>query len=164
MEDYSQRISRQKQYLLDSAHIRDAQIVWAVEQQRGKNQDQRWCCAACRAQITDETCLIPIEGQHEHHKVNPQGHAFQFRSFKYAEGCVPIGEPTAEHSWYSGYLWQFDVTRSWDGTSPVWSLFLGSSISIWYVAPGKKRHRMEGRLIQGFLQRGMLNFLKGRDW
>ena len=107
MEDYSQRISRQKQYLLDSAHIRDAQIVWAVEQQRGKNQDQRWCCAACRAQITDETCLIPIEGQHEHHKVNPQGHAFQFRSFKYAEGCVPIGEPTAEHSWYSGYLWQF---------------------------------------------------------
>ena len=107
MEHTRQRIAPQKQYLLDSAHICDPQIESVVEKQRQKLKGQRWCCAVCRAYITDDGQRIYIDGTHEHRKTNPLGQAFQFRSFKYAEGCERAGQPTAEYSWYTGYVWQF---------------------------------------------------------
>jgi hypothetical protein len=95
------------QYLLDSAHIIDAQVESVVEKQRQKSKGQRWCCAICGTYVTDDGHRINIDGSHEHHKINPHGHSFRFRSFKYAEGCGRTGQPTAEYSWYTGYLWQF---------------------------------------------------------
>lgn len=124
MEHSPQQVSRHIQYLLDSSHIRDAQIQKTAANQRRKSQPQRWCCAACRTHITDESYLIQINGSFQHYKMNPQGHAFQFRSFKHAEGCVRTGQPTTEHSWYTGYLWQFaycarcQIQLGWYFTGP----------------------------------------------
>ncbi len=107
MDHTLRQIPPQKQYLLDSAHIGDAQIELAVEKQRQKSKGQRWCCAICGTYVTDDGQRISIDGTYDHYKINPHGHTFRFRSFKYAEGCERAGQATAEHSWYTGYLWQF---------------------------------------------------------
>lgn len=101
------QIQPQTQYLLDSAHISDAQVELAVQKSRKKHKGQRWCCAICGMYVTDDRYRIYIDGTHEHHKINPHGLTFQFRSFKNADGCERSGQPTAEHSWYTGYVWQF---------------------------------------------------------
>ena len=94
-------------HLLDSAHIDDAQIAKAVAEQRDEYKGQRWCCAVCRVHITDEAQRIRIDGEYEHHKINPQGQGFKFRCFQQAPGCARVGQLTMEHSWFSGYSWQF---------------------------------------------------------
>lgn len=93
--------------LLDSAHITDVLDELTQELQRKKREPLRWCCALCKAVITDDDCKVQINGTHEHYKVNPQGSAFQFRSYSNAEGCAPTGEATEEYSWFSGYRWRF---------------------------------------------------------
>jgi hypothetical protein len=107
MEHIHRQISPPSQFLLDSAHIKDRQIEQVVEKLRDKPKEQRWCCVACGNYVCDDGHLIPIDGLTEHYKINPVGQAFRFRSFKQAEGCTYAGQPTAEHSWYTGYLWQF---------------------------------------------------------
>ncbi|WP_455210418.1 cereblon family protein [Kaarinaea lacus] len=101
------KISPQTQFLLDTAQIHDEQIEFAIEKQRSKSKGQRWCCAVCGTYITDDGLRVHINGAHEHFKINPQGQAFQFRSFSFAEGCSRTGPLIAEHTWYAGYLWQF---------------------------------------------------------
>ena len=107
MDHTLRRIFLQTQYLLDSAHIGDARIELGVGKKHQKSQGQRWCCAICGTYVTDDGQLLYVEGLHDHDKINPHGHRFRFRSFKHAEGCEHIGQLTAEHSWFSGYLWQF---------------------------------------------------------
>jgi len=107
MKHTEQQNGSQTQYLLDTAHISGAQIESVIEEPRLKSKGQRWCCAVCGTYVTDDGQLTHINGTHQHYKVNPQGQGFQFCSFKYAEGCSRSGELTAEHTWYSGYLWQF---------------------------------------------------------
>lgn len=94
-------------YLLDSAHRVDVLKGLETRQQRRQPKGNRWCCAVCGSFITDEASIVPINGQIEHYKVNPNGHAFRFRSYKQADGCTRVGLATSEFSWYSGYLWQF---------------------------------------------------------
>lgn len=94
-------------YLLDSAHITDVLKDLKHGAKRKNAKPKKWCCAVCKAYVTDDDCKVDINGSHEHYKLNPQGHAFLFRSFKQAEGCMPVGQATAEYTWFSGYLWQF---------------------------------------------------------
>jgi hypothetical protein len=111
MEYLRQQTRSQTQFLLDSAHLRDAQIVRAVEKIRAKPKAQHWCCVVCGNYVTDEDQLVRINGSSVHSKINPMGHTFRFRSFKQAEGCERVGQLTAEYSWYSGYTWQFAHCR-----------------------------------------------------
>jgi len=94
-------------HLLDSAHINDVLNDLAREANQKKEKPERWCCAVCKAFITDDACIVRVNGAHEHYKVNPQGHAFHFRSYKHAQGCLRVGQATAEYSWFSGCIWQF---------------------------------------------------------
>ncbi len=69
---------------------------------------------------------IEIAGGHVHRRANPAGDEFEIGCFIDAPGVAVHGEPTAEYSWFAGYLWSFALCRrcdsqlGWffDGTEP----------------------------------------------
>ena len=66
------------------------------------------CCAACGHRVTTAAERVDVDGTHEHHCVNPHGHAFHFGCFAHAPGCTPLGEQNTYWSWFPGYRWQLE--------------------------------------------------------
>lgn len=64
-------------------------------------------CARCHHPITTNGRAISINGHHRHTFPNPLGLVFEIRCFEAAPGCRNHGTPTAEFSWFLGYLWQY---------------------------------------------------------
>lgn len=64
------------------------------------------CCARCGHVITHERERTTVNGRHTHTRVNPSGFVFHFGCFARAEGCLVLGPPTAEASWFPGFVWQ----------------------------------------------------------
>ncbi len=64
------------------------------------------CCARCGHVITRERDRTTVHGRHTHTRVNPSGFVFHFGCFARAEGCLVIGPPTAEASWFPGFVWE----------------------------------------------------------
>lgn len=67
---------------------------------------KRLCCAFCSAAITDYGEKIPRQGSHAHVCTNPVGQTYRIGCFKEAPGCVSVGTATADHTWFTGYLWK----------------------------------------------------------
>jgi hypothetical protein len=65
------------------------------------------CCARCGQAITRERYRTTVNGRHTHTRLNPYGIVFHFGCFAVAEGCLVRGPPTAEDSWFAGYVWEF---------------------------------------------------------
>lgn len=65
-------------------------------------------CARCRAVITRASDQIEIDGLREHSQVNPHGFVWTFHCFARAPGCVPVGPPSTEFSWFPGHSWQIE--------------------------------------------------------
>ncbi|MDY7229197.1 cereblon family protein [Hyalangium rubrum] len=65
------------------------------------------CCVHCGHSITLERHRTTVNGRHAHTRVNPYGFVFHFGCFAQAEGCLVEGPPTAEDSWFAGYVWEF---------------------------------------------------------
>ncbi|MFZ5441380.1 MAG: cereblon family protein [Myxococcota bacterium] len=68
---------------------------------------RRWRCARCGHGITDDASRTEVDGRHVHLRLNPSAFAFLFGCFGEARGCLLVGEPTAEATWFSGCRWQF---------------------------------------------------------
>jgi hypothetical protein len=64
------------------------------------------CCARCGHVITHEKHRTTVNGRHVHTRVNPHGYVFHFGCFSRAEGCLVFGPPTAEASWFPGFVWE----------------------------------------------------------
>jgi hypothetical protein len=64
-------------------------------------------CAHCGHPITRERHRTTVNGRHAHTRVNPYGFVFHFGCFALAEGCRVQGPPTAEDSWFPGFVWEF---------------------------------------------------------
>lgn len=64
------------------------------------------CCARCGHVITHEKHRTTVNGRHTHTRVNPHGFVFHFGCFARAEGCLVLGPPTAEASWFPGFAWE----------------------------------------------------------
>jgi hypothetical protein len=64
-------------------------------------------CARCGQLITHERYRTTVSGRHVHTRVNPHGFVFHFGCFAQAEGCLVQGPPTAEDSWFAGYVWEY---------------------------------------------------------
>jgi hypothetical protein len=69
----------------------------------------RIVCATCGADITTAGDRIEKNGRHEHYFVNPHGIDFHVACFRAAPGCLSIGAPSAEFTWFSGYRWQLGL-------------------------------------------------------
>lgn len=72
----------------------------------------RLLCSRCGLQITDERSRTVVQGGHEHRCTNPQGIDFHIGCFDDARGCMEVGEPRMEHTWFSGFSWQITICRS----------------------------------------------------
>ncbi|MDA8018409.1 MAG: cereblon family protein [Thermoanaerobaculia bacterium] len=84
------------------------------DETRPEETDQReirLVCRACGHHITDHAARIEIAGRHVHRRTNPSHVEFEFACFDAAPGSASVGDPTDEHSWFSGYRWQFAVCR-----------------------------------------------------
>ncbi len=65
------------------------------------------CCARCGHVITHERHRASVLGRHVHTRVNPYGFVFHFGCFAEAEGCLVMGPPTSEDSWFADYSWEY---------------------------------------------------------
>ena len=78
-----------------------------LEEALAPAQERRFVCANCGIPITTHAEIISIEGSDIHQRTNPAGVESEFGCFARAPGVLVSGIPTAEHSWYAGYLWSF---------------------------------------------------------
>lgn len=68
--------------------------------------EKRLFCGACRHPVTHQDQRIPVQGGHEHRCTNPHGITYHIGCFREAPGCAPVGEATAEFTWFPGYAWR----------------------------------------------------------
>jgi hypothetical protein len=68
-------------------------------------------CAACLTRVCDESALISVAGAMQHRFVNPAGCAFEIACFATA-ACTVSGEPTLEHTWFTGHAWSIADCRN----------------------------------------------------
>ncbi|MGE5342590.1 MAG: cereblon family protein [Candidatus Omnitrophota bacterium] len=64
-------------------------------------------CINCKNVITSTESAIPVGGQHRHFFKNPVGVDYEIGCFSSAEGCINVGHPTTEFTWFSGYSWSY---------------------------------------------------------
>ena len=76
------------------------------EKTESRDPEAPLCCARCGHVITREHHRTTVNGRHTHTRVNPSGYVFHFGCFARAEGCLVIGPPTAEESWFPGFVWR----------------------------------------------------------
>jgi hypothetical protein len=74
----------------------------AVEDETGPVD---YLCKACRAKITTSALRIAVNGKHAHICANPHGLVFEVGCFSRASGCLTVGSPTEEFTWFPGYAW-----------------------------------------------------------
>lgn len=85
----------QRQHLSDCA-----------EQDEGLN---RWLCVNCHQTVAREQERAWVQGASEHSFVNPSGIKFEILLFEKAHGCLNVGMPTLEHTWFPGCAWSYCV-------------------------------------------------------
>jgi len=87
---------------------RDQQNRPAKKERRERSIDpgEAICCLACGAVITVKEQKIQVGGAHSHTFFNPLGIVFEVGCFRQAPGCRAVGGPSAEFSWFPGYLWR----------------------------------------------------------
>ena len=80
---------------------------------RARSSDGRELeCRRCRAAITTRADAIRVSGSHEHTFFNPAGFVYEIGCFSLAPGCVEIGSPTEDFSWFPGYAWRLALCGS----------------------------------------------------
>jgi hypothetical protein len=74
-----------------------------------KKNDPSIRCKSCGNTITSVDALISVAGQHHHSFTNPAGIHYTIGCFSTARGCLNMGEPTSEFTWFPGYTWCYSV-------------------------------------------------------
>jgi hypothetical protein len=64
-------------------------------------------CRFCGHVVTHQREAIEVGGSHVHTRLNPSGVLFRFGCFRAAAGARVSGEPSSEHVWFTGCLWQY---------------------------------------------------------
>ena len=68
-------------------------------------------CRACGEMVTSRKEIISVSGTHAHTFFNPAGIVFEVGCFKAARGCIVVGEPTTEFTWFAGHVWSYALCR-----------------------------------------------------
>lgn len=68
-------------------------------------------CASCRHLVTTDRERIQMRDRHEHTCTNPHGFVYRVGCFREAPGCVAVGAPEHDFSWFPGYAWQVVLCR-----------------------------------------------------
>ena len=80
----------------------------SVDEQETDSDPERQSiyCATCNRKITSEVQKFPMKGKPEHTFFNPAGQVFHIGCFKEAPGCIGVGTPSSEFSWFAGHQWR----------------------------------------------------------
>lgn len=65
------------------------------------------CCVHCHTAVTTSNQKTTVQSTHNFHLTNSDGDEFDIACFSEAWGCGMHGRPSDEHSWFSGFRWQF---------------------------------------------------------
>jgi hypothetical protein len=76
------------------------------------DDDNFLLCKFCRNIITSKNHSINIDEKHIHTFKNPMGLVFTIGSFSQAKGCLKIGEPTSQFTWFPGYEWSITLCNN----------------------------------------------------
>jgi len=68
-----------------------------------------WLCIVCNKKITSDKDRFEYNNQSEFQFVNPNGFYFDILTFSNSEGCIEIGEPTLEFTWFVQHSWSYAV-------------------------------------------------------
>ena len=69
-------------------------------------------CGTCDARITLSASAVGVQGAHQHEFTNPSAITFIVRCFSTAPGCLGVGDPSKEWSWFAGFAWQIELCRA----------------------------------------------------
>ena len=69
------------------------------------------CCRACGGVVTGKDQKIQVSGSHSHTFFNPAGIVFELGCFHQAPGCLMIGGPSGEFTWFPDHLWRVALCR-----------------------------------------------------
>jgi hypothetical protein len=87
-------------------------------------------CASCSAPLTDPEAAVGVAGSHTHEFFNPAGFRFEIGCFERAPGCVQVGSPTAEFTWFPGFRWCFSMCGHC-GTHVGWRFSSDGGVRFW---------------------------------
>jgi len=79
------------------------------EKKFGIKEDRFILCRNCNNKITSPHYVITVNGHHRHTFINPAGITYQIGCFSKADGCLTIGEPTIEYTWFEGFKWNYSL-------------------------------------------------------
>jgi hypothetical protein len=88
---------------------RDAEREEEPESSIDSDEERSLVCAVCGNGITSHSAAAEINGAHAHTCVNPHGYVYEIGCFSSAPGCIDLGSPTSEHTWFPGFSWCFSV-------------------------------------------------------
>lgn len=63
-------------------------------------------CRSCKNKITSIDEMIEVNTQHKHVFKNPIGIVYHIACYLNAKGCLVVGNPTDEHTWFPGFHWR----------------------------------------------------------
>ena len=115
----------------DQAEPAHPKVRGAAREHALNRSDRGILCAACRYRVTADGHRIAVSGGHDHRCVNPHGIQFHIGCFRQAPGCVTLGEPTTEFTWFPGFAWSQALCKGcsqhlgWRFESAEASVFFG---------------------------------------
>ncbi|MCX8156584.1 MAG: cereblon family protein [Verrucomicrobiae bacterium] len=72
----------------------------------------RWLCVMCHQPVAREGDRFTFFGASEHSFVNPSGIRFHILLFGQVSGCLNVGTPTLQHTWFPGCAWSYCLCGS----------------------------------------------------
>lgn len=66
-------------------------------------------CRACGKEITSPDLAVEVGGSHRHTFFNPAGILYEIGCFSEARGCLNLGKPSGEFTWFSGFGWRVSI-------------------------------------------------------
>jgi hypothetical protein len=66
-------------------------------------------CGICKYNISSIDDMIEVNGSHQHTFKNPVGIVYRIRCFSSASGCMLIGAPTTDNTWFPEFSWNFSL-------------------------------------------------------
>ena len=98
------------------------------EQER---KDKALHCLFCQARVTTEREKIEVQGGFRHTFLNPAGQVYEIGCFREAEGCQPIGPPSEEWAWFSGFSWRVALCGACSRHLGWWYADEARGLSFW---------------------------------
>lgn len=96
-------------YFLRNMPEQDGCVVTDDETQSGVGKAKKLVCAGCGNIITGDDQRMTVDSKHRHTFFNPAGLVYELGCFRRAAGCLPVGESSAEFSWFAGHVWRVGV-------------------------------------------------------